>query len=126
MNDSSPIHRREDQPDGKVKIIFAAPILLHDEAKRSLSLRPPRAGEIWDLGDPRSYIYNEAGLGTPYVDRERLKAWIGRLMVDHDHDIIGHTGDAALGMLIEEVVLDFFGNARKWSNAASAPSPRPA
>lgn len=112
--------RREDQPDGSVKIIFAAPILYHDESKGSLTLRPPKAGEIWDIGDPRSYIYNEAGLGTPYVDRERLRAWIGRLMVDHDSDLVGRNGDAALGLLIEEAVLDFFGSARRRLKPASA------
>lgn len=117
-----PLPRREDQPDGSVKILFAAPILDIDESKRHLTLRPPQAGEIWDIGDPRSFIYNDDGLGTPYVDRVRLRMWIGRLMVGHDVDIIGAQGDAALGLLIEEVVLDFFGKARKQLKPASAPS----
>lgn len=114
--------RREDLPDGKVKVTFAAPILFFDEAKRSVTLRPPTAGEIWEIGDPRSYIYNAEGLGTPYVDRGRFKGWLGKLMIDHDADMIGVAGDAALGMLIEDVVLDFFQNARRRSSAGSAPS----
>lgn len=118
--------KREELPDGKVRIAFAAPIMLFEEVKRSLTLRPPTAGEIWEIGDPRSYIYNEAGLGTPYVDRERLKAWIGKLMVDHDRDLIGMQGDAALGLMIEEAVLDFFSKARKRSRSGSAPSLQPA
>lgn len=123
---TQPTHRREDQPDGSAKIWFAAPILDIDKPKRFLILRQPRAGEIWDLGDPRSYIYNADGLGTPYVDRERLKKWIDRLMTEHDADVIGVMGDAALGMLIEETVLDFFTNARTQSKTASAPSLQPA
>lgn len=119
-------HRREDLPDGKVKITLAAPILDIDKPKRHLTLRPPTAGEIWEIGDPRSYIYNAEGLGTPYVDRGRLVNWIGRLMLDHDADIIGTMGNAALGLMIEEAVLDFFSNARKQSSNASAPSPQQA
>lgn len=115
-----PLPRREDQPDGSVKILFAAPILDIGEAKRHLTLRPPQAGEIWDIGDPRSFIYNDDGLGTPYVDRVRLRTWIGRLIEGHDVDIIGAQGDAALGLLIEEAVLDFFGKARKQLKPASA------
>lgn len=103
-----PLPRREDQPDGSVKILFATPILDIGEPKKELTLRAPQAGEIWDIGDPRSFIYNDDGLGTPYVDRVRLRTWIGRLMVGHDVDIIGLQGDAALGLLIEEAVLDFF------------------
>lgn len=122
MTESTQLPRREDLPDGKVKITFATPIMLFEEAKRSVTLRPPTAGEIWEIGDPRSYIYNAEGLGTPYVDRARFKGWLSKLMVDHDADIIGFAGDAALGMLIEDVVLDFFQNARRRSSNASAPS----
>ncbi|MET3892782.1 hypothetical protein ABIE41_003858 [Bosea sp. OAE506] len=117
--------RREDLPDGTVRIWFATPILLHAEPKGFVDLRPPTAGEVWELGDPRAYIFNDAGLGTPYVDRPLLRQWIPRLMVGHDADILGRERDAGLGLLIEEAVLDFFANARKRSKPASEPSPKP-
>lgn len=124
MSEAEMGSRREDLPDGKVRIIFATPIMLFEEAKRSVTLRPPTAGEIWEIGDPRSYIYNADGLGTPYVDRGRFRSWLSKLMVDHDADIIGVMGDVTLGMLIEDVVLDFFQTGRKRSSAGSAPLQR--
>lgn len=126
MSGEAPSPRREDLPDGSVRIVFAAPIVLHGEAKGFVDLRPPTAGEVWDLGDPRAFIYNEAGLGTPYTDRTLLRQWIAKLMVGHDADIIARERDAALGLLIEEAVLDFFARARRRSKAESAPLPVPA
>lgn len=126
MSAPAPAPRREDRPDGSVRIWFAAPILYHAVPKGFLDLRPPTAGEIWELGDPCAFIYSEGGLGTPYTDRPLLKQWIARLMVEHDIDMVGRENDAGLGLLIEEAVLDFFAKARKRSKAASAPSPVPA
>jgi len=125
MNATTTAPRREDQPDGSVKIIFAAPIMFHDEAKGHLTLRPPRTGEVWEIGDPRSYIYSDDGLGTPYVDRPRLVQWIKRLIVGHDVDLIGASTDLALGLLIEQAVLDFFLKARMSLKPESAPSQAP-
>lgn len=122
----SPAPRREDLPDGSVRIWFAAPILFHTEPKSFLDLRPPTAGEVWELGDPRQFIFNDTGLGAPYTDRPLLRQWIGRLMVGHDADIVARDRDAALGILIEEATLDFFAKARKRSRPASEPSPQPA
>lgn len=120
---SAPAPRREDLPDGSVRIHFAAPIVaIGGVAASSLLLRPPTAGEIWEIGDPRGFIYNDAGLGTPYVDRPLLLQWIRKLVTEHDPDIIARERDAALGMLIEEAVLDFFKNARMRLKPASAPS----
>lgn len=126
MSESRSAPRREDLPDGSVRIWFAAPILLHAEPRGFLTLRQPFAGEPWELGDPRSYVYGVDGLGTPYTDREVLMKWIRRLMVDHDPDIVGREPDLSLGLLIEEAVLDFFTNARKRLKTASAPAPVPA
>lgn len=126
MSAAAPAPRREDMPDGTVRIWFSAPILLHDEPKGFLDLRQPTAGEIWELGDPRAFIYDEHGLGTPWTDRELLRKWIARLMTGHDPDIVGRERDAGLGLLIEEAVLDFFAKARRRSKAASAPSQAPA
>jgi hypothetical protein len=123
VTDSAPAPRREDLPDGSVRIVFAAPILYHTEPKGFVDLRPPTAGEVWEMGDPRQFIFNDAGLGTPYTDRALLRQWIGKLMVGHDADMIARERDAALGILIEEAVLDFFAKARRRSKAASAPSP---
>lgn len=116
----SPAPRREDLPDGSVRIWFAAPILFHTEPKSFLDLRPPTAGEVWELGDPLSHVYGD-GAVTPYVDRGLLLRWLGKLIVGHDVDIVGRERDAGLGLMIEEAVLDFFATARKRSRAASAP-----
>lgn len=115
--------RREPQPDGSVRVYFGKPILFHAEPKTFVTLRSPTVADIWELGDPRNFLFNEAGQGVPYTDRELLVRWIGRLMIDHDVDMIGRDGDAALGLLIEGVVLDFFLNARKRLKSESAPSP---
>lgn len=120
---SAPAPRREDQPDGSVRIFFAAPISDQGQAKGHLVLRQPTAGEVWELGDPRGFIYNDQGLGTPYVDRPLLLQWIRKLIVDHDSDVVARERDPALGMLIEEAVLDFFKNARMRLKPVSAPSP---
>jgi hypothetical protein len=118
---SAPAPRREDQPDGSVKIIFAAPILDIDQPKKHLTLRPPTIAEFWEIGDPRHFVYSADGLGTPFTDRPTLKAWIGNLIEGHDPDIIGAQSDLALAMLIEGAVLDFFSNARTSLKTASAP-----
>lgn len=114
--------RREDQPDGSVKIIFAAPILYHDEAKGHLTLRQPTIREVWDLGDPVTWVFSEAGVMVSTVDRSSLGAWAGRLIEGHDPDIIGAQRDVALGLLIEDVIVDFFRNARRRLKLPSAPS----
>lgn len=105
--------RREDQPDGSVKIIFAAPILYHDEAKSALTLRPPTIREVWDIGDPVTLVFSESGAVISTVDRPSLAAWANRLIDGHDPDIIGAQRDVALGLLIEEAIVDFFRNARR-------------
>lgn len=114
--------RREDLPDGSVRIVFAAPILHFTDPKGAVTLRQPTVAELLEIGDPRAYLFNDAGQGMPYVDREKLVQWIGRLMVDHDPDMIGRERDVALGMLIEEAILGFFLSARKRLTTASAPS----
>lgn len=117
-----PTPHRENLPDGSVRVYFSAPILFHAEPKGFATFRAPTVADVWELGDPRVYLFNEAGQGVPYTDREVLVKWIGRLMVDHDVDMVGRHGDAALGLLIESVVLDFFTIARKRLTAGSAPS----
>lgn len=114
--------RREDQPDGSVRIWFAAPILFHAEPKGFLTLREPLALEAWQMGDPVSFIYDERGYGTPYVDRDRLVTWLQKLIVDHDADIIGRERDLALAMLMEETVIGFFRQARTRLRPPSAAS----
>jgi hypothetical protein len=118
--------RREDQPDGSVKIIFAAPILYHDEAKSALTLRPPTIREVWDIGDPVTWVFSESGAVISTVDRPSLSAWANRLIDGHDPDIIGAQRDVALGLLIEEAIVDFFRNARRRLKPPSAPSSAPA
>ncbi|QEL26154.1 hypothetical protein FQV39_28750 [Bosea sp. F3-2] len=120
---AAPAPRREDLPDGSVRIFFAAPIVDHGQAKGHLTLRQPTAGEIWELGDPRGFIYDKGGLGTPYVDRPLLLQWIRKLITEHDADVVARERDPSLGLLIEEAVLDFFRNARMRLKPASAPSP---
>lgn len=118
--------RREDLPDGSVRIHFAAPIVDQGQAKSSLLLRLPTAAEMWEIGDPRGFIFNDKGEGTPYVDRPLLLQWIRKLITEHDADVIGRERDPALGLLIEEAVLDFFKTARMRLKPVSAPSPDPA
>ncbi|MBX9911457.1 MAG: hypothetical protein K2Z25_22475 [Beijerinckiaceae bacterium] len=115
--------RRETQPDGSVRIWFAAPILHHAEPKGFVTLREPMALESWQIGDPVSYIYDDRGYGTPYVDRERLLQWIRLLIVDHDADILGRERDLALSFLIEETVLGFFRQGRTRLRPPSEGSP---
>jgi hypothetical protein len=123
MTDRERAPRREPQPDGSVRIYFAAPILHHAEPRGFVTLREPMALEGWQIGDPVSYIYDDRGYGTPYVDRERLLQWIRLLIVDHDADILGRERDLSLSFLIEETVLGFFREARTRSRPPSANSP---
>lgn len=118
-----PLPRREDQPDGSVKILFAAPILDIGEPKKFVTFRPPTVAEFWEIGDPRHFVYSADGIGTPYTDRPTLLTWIRRLITGHDADLIGREGDLALAMLIEGAVLDFFTKARMSLRAASVTSP---
>lgn len=118
--------RREDQPDGSVRIVFAAPILYHDEAKAHLTLRQPTIREVWELGDPVTWVFSEAGAVVSTVDRPSLRAWAGRLIEGHDPDLIGAQRDVALALLIEDVIVDFFRSARRRLKPPSAPSSAPA
>lgn len=104
--------RREDLPDGSVRIWFAAPILHHADPKGSLLLRQPSVGELWEIGDPVTWVFDAENRGTPIVERDILLLWIKKLISEHDHDVIARDRDLALGMLIEETVLGFFRNAR--------------
>lgn len=119
---TSPAPRREAQPDGSVRVYFSTPILHFAEPKGFVTLRPPKAGEIWDHGDPLEFVVQD-GASTPYVDRPVLKRWIALLMTDHDADMIGRDASTALGLLIEDVVLGFFLSARTSLIVPPAPSP---
>lgn len=121
-----PAPRREDLPDGSVRIIFAAPILLHAEPKGHCDFRPPTVGELIDIGDPRNLVIGADRTATEYLDRITLRQWAGKLIVGHDFDIVSRERDLRLGLLIEGVLLGFFENARTWLRAASAPSPNEA
>ncbi|TCR69691.1 hypothetical protein [Bosea sp. BK604] len=122
MNPEQPVPRREDLADGSVRVYFAAPIPHGVEPKGFVTFRPPTAGEVLMHDDPKAYVYNADGLGTPYTDRAALWGWGQRLIEGHDLDVIGRERDPALGMLIADVILDFFLNARKRLKPASAPS----
>lgn len=113
--------RREDQPDGSVRIVFAAPILEHGEARGFLTLRPPSVGEVWDIGDPVTWVFNEAGMVVTTVDRPSLRQWTRKLITGHDADVIAMQPDTALGLLIEDVIIGFFRNARTRLKPPSAP-----
>lgn len=116
--------RRENLPDGSVRIWFAAPILFHAEPKGSCVFHPPNVGDWIDIGDPRSFVYNDEGVGTPYTDRATLRQWAKKLIEGHDFEVIARESDMRLAILIEDVLLGFFRNARNWLNAESAPSPQ--
>lgn len=85
-----------------------------------MTLRPPTAMEIIEVGDPSAWVSNGAA-ATFVVERDKLANWFRKLIADHDADIVGRERDAALGLLIEEVILDFFRNARKRLKPESAP-----
>lgn len=119
---SAPAPRREDQPDGSVRIFFAAPINFQGQAKGHCDFRPPTVGELIDIGDPRSLVLSADGTGTDYVDRVTLRRWAGVLVEGHDFDVIARERDLRLGVLIERALLGFFENARTWLKAGSAPS----
>lgn len=113
--------RREDLPDGSVRIHFAAPILLHAEPKGSLLLRQPAVMDVLELGDPVTWVWDAANNSTRVVERDKLKLWFARLIREHDADIVGREPDTALGLLIEDVLLGFFPSARRRLKPASAP-----
>lgn len=115
--------RREDLPDGSVRIHFAGPIVDQGQARLFCDFRPPTVGELIDIGDPRAIVYDDVGGSAPYTDRSKLGTWARKLIVGHDYDVISRERDMRLGILLEEVLLDFFRSARRWLNAASAPSP---
>lgn len=112
--------RREDLPDGSVRIIFAAPILFHAEPKGHCHFRPPTVGELIDLGDPRSLVVGGDNMATEYIDRTILRQWAAKLIEGHDFDFIARERDLRLGVLIERALLGFFENARTWLKAGSA------
>lgn len=114
--------RREDLADGSVRIHFAAPILFHDEPRRFVTLRPPTVREVIEIGDPVTWVYSADGGATSVVERPILLRLVMALIVDHDFDFLAGSRDIALGLLLEEVVLGFFRNARTRLRAASAPS----
>jgi hypothetical protein len=114
--------RREDQPDGSVRVVFAQPILEHGEPKGSVTFRPPTVGEVLDLGDPATWVIGESGQAVSIVERPLLRQWAGRLAKGCDIDLIAREPDPALGLLIEEVILGFFQSARRRLKPASAPS----
>lgn len=117
----TPTPRREDLPDGSVRIWFAAPIVDQGQAKSHCDFRAPTVGELIDIGDPRSLV-GMAGVATEYVDRQILRQWAAKLIVGHDFDVISRERDLRLGLLIEGALLGFFENARTWLQAGSAPS----
>ena len=121
MSEGRSAPRREDMPDGSVRIWFAAPILFQAEPKGSLVLRPPCVMDVVEIGDPVTWFFDSAGRGVQSLDRERLKLWFQRLIDGHDADMVGRERDPALGLLIEEAICGFFQNARMSLKPASAP-----
>jgi hypothetical protein len=118
---AAPAPRREDLPDGSVRICFAAPIMLIDQPKPSLTLRQPTVFDVLDIGDPVTWIFDTEGNATKLVERDKLKTWFARLIDGHDPDIVGRERDTALGLLIEDALLGFFPSARTRLKPASAP-----
>lgn len=114
--------RLEKRGDG-VRVHFDAPILDQDVARLHVDLRAPTAGAFLELGDPLTWVVGPDGAGTRIVDRALLGVWASRLTVEGDMVLILRGGDLALGMLIEQAVMDFFTSARIALAAASAPSP---
>jgi hypothetical protein len=116
-----PAPRAETQPDGSVRITLVSAILYFEKPEHTLLFRAPRVMEIIELGDPLTWLFRD-GVAMKVVDRPVLKLWFERLLVGHDADMVGREADAALGMLIEDVLLGFFQTARMRLNAQSAPS----
>jgi hypothetical protein len=116
---SSPAPRREDLPDGRVRIHFTGPILHFTETKTSVTLRLPTVGEVLDRGDPLTFVVDDQA-SMPVVDRPAMREWFKALVVDHDADILLMQADTALGLLVEDVILGFFRSARRRLNPPSA------
>ena len=113
--------RREDMPDGSVRIWFDKPILEHTDPKGFLTLRRPTVMEALDIGDPVTWV-SDGSKALRTVDRALLIQWFRALAVGHDADIVGREPDLALGLLIEETILDFFPKARKRLQPEPAPA----
>lgn len=118
--------RRETLESGAVRVHFAAPIFDQADPKRWCTLRPPTIGEYLDHGDPLTVVVDGAGGGVPVVDRVLLRRWMDRLIEDHDAELICRAPDLALAMLIEEVILGFFTEARRRLRPPSPDLPGPA
>ena len=115
--------RREDLPNGAVRIHFAAPILDFDQPKGFVDIRPPTVGEYLDTGDPLTWVFGPDGGGMPVSDRTVLRRWASTLVSGHSLDVLARESSLALAMAIEEAILGFFKTARMQLNAASAPLP---
>lgn len=117
--------RIEDLPDGTVRIHFDAPILLIDQPKGFVDIRPPTVGEYLDIGDPLTWVFGPDGGGVPITDRGILRRWAAALVSGHSLDVLARESSLALAMAIEGAILGFFKSARTRLNAASAPPPAP-
>lgn len=117
---ASQLPRCEEQPDGSIKVLLASPILYHTEPKREFTLRQPTIREVWDIGDPVTWVFSDAGAIVSTVDRPTISRWINLLIDGHDPDLIGDRSDVALALLIEDAVIGFFRNARKRLKSPSA------
>lgn len=113
--------RREDLLDGSVRIHFDAPILHHAEPRGFMTLRPPTFGEVLAHGEPQSLVVGN-GAGVTYVDRPLLVKWFSLLLTDHAAEFIQPSRDAALALLVEEVIFGFFTGARTRLRPPPAPS----
>lgn len=116
---SGDLPKIEHLPDDRVRLHFAAPILFHDKPMPFATFRSPTVMEVLEHGDPVTWLVDK-GAVMRVVDRACLLTWFRMLVTDHDADMIGRQGDLPLGLLIEEVLVDFFERGRKTSPQKSA------
>lgn len=103
--------RREDLPDGSVRIYLDVPIADMAEPKTTFVIRRPTIGEQMRLGDPLTWVVDDKA-SMPIIARDLVEHYARLLITGHDADVIFRTTNMRLGVMIEEIILGFFRNAR--------------
>lgn len=103
--------KKEELPDGSVRLSFDAPILWGTEPKKDFVIRRPTIGEQMRLRDPLTWVL-DGQASMPIINGDIVESYCRILIVGHDWEFLSRETNMALGMAIEETILGFFRNAR--------------
>lgn len=103
------------------KIDLVEPILGHSGMISSITLREPKARDIWQVGDLTTYSRTAEGGVVAVEQNERYLDYLERLLIEPADKVLVVAGlSAADAIQIEKVIDGFFADARQ---KASAPKP---